>query len=157
MRDREEMSSMGEEEFVSIMVPKDRVLDVYRYLTQGSLLPDATDPTAMSSVAISDEPVIDPAVVSRAYRESPPAMKQLFELLAAHPDEWRGIDEIRAEMGLKMHQLPGVLGAFQRRWKGRYKQAGKWPFDAEWTDATGSWTWRYRMPKANADLIRSLS
>src|SRR5512137_1110839 len=103
MRDREEMGPMGEGEFVSILVPRDRVLDVYRYLTQGSPMPDATDPTAILPVATSDEPVTDPVVVSRAYRESPPAMKQFFELLAAQPDEWRGIDELRAEMGLKMH------------------------------------------------------
>ena len=149
---------MGDEEFVSVLVPKARVLDVYQFLTvKQSDATDATDVEITPQEPTSGLPMTDPAVVGRAYRESPPAMKQFLELLAARPGEWVKIDELRDEMGLKKHQLPGVLGAFSRRWQGRYKQAGKWPFDAEWSDATGEWTWRYLMPQVNADLIRSLA
>src|SRR3954454_9367894 len=135
-------------QFVNVPVPEDRVLEVMEFLTrarrpEGDARPSADQMQPASQGAI----VTDPDVVGRAYRESPPAMKQFFELLAKQPDDWVAIDELRAAMGLKTHALPGVLGAFQRRWKGHYKQGGRWPFDAEWSDATESWTWRYRMPK----------
>jgi len=62
------------------------------------------------------------------------------------------MDENRETLGLGVHELLGILGAFQRRWQGRYRQSGRWPFDAD--DAPG--VWRYRMPTVNAELITSL-
>jgi hypothetical protein len=79
-------------------------------------------------------------------------MRRFLELLAAHPDEWLSIDEVREELGMKTHQLPGVLGAFQRRWQGRYRLPGRLPFGADDADDGR----RYRMPKENAELIASL-
>jgi hypothetical protein len=150
---------MGDEDFVSILVPKDRVMDIYQ-LIAGK--PAAPTDTANSMVArqeppSSGNPTTDSAIVARAYRESSPKMRQFFELLAARPDEWVAIDDIRESLSLEVRQLPGQLGAFQRRWQGRLKQSGKWPFDAEWSDVTGTWRWAYRMPQVNADLIKSLS
>ena len=136
---------MTDEEFINVPVPRSQVLAVYRFLSQvaGPVLTPA---------GTGDGLVTDAAIVTRAYLESPPAMKRFMELLAAHPDEWLTISEVREALGFKLHQLPGILGAFQRRWQGRYRQAGRWPFDAD--DATG--VWRYRMPKVNAQMITSL-
>ena len=136
---------MTDEEFISVPVPKSQVLAVYRFLT-GVAGP------VMAAARTGDGLVTDPAIVTRAYLESPPAMKRFLGLLAAHPDEWLTISEVRDALGFKLHQLPGILGAFQRRWQGRYRQSGRWPFDAD--DATG--VWRYRMPAVNAELIASL-
>jgi hypothetical protein len=94
----------------------------------------------------------DPAVISLAYAESSPAMKSFLDLVAAHPDEWLDIHAIRDALDMDVHQLPGVLSTFPRRWRGRYKQAGPMPFDA---DGSGSRR-RYRMGRETAELIESL-
>ena len=136
---------MTDEEFINVPVPRSQVLAVYRFLS-GVAGP------AMAPARTGDGLVTDAAIVTRAYLESPPAMKRFQGLLAAHPDAWLTISEVRDALGFKLHQLPGILGAFQRRWQGRYRQSGRWPFDAD--VATG--VWRYRMPKENAEVITSL-
>ena len=40
------------------------------------------------------------------------------------------MDENRETLGLGVHELLGILGAFQRRWRGRYRQTGPLPFEA---------------------------
>ena len=126
---------MKNEEFVLIPVPKSRVMEVYRLL----------------GVAAPAEPMADPAVIKKAYEESSPAMKTFLDLLAAHPDEWLTIEEVRDALGMDVHQLPGVLSTFPRRWRGRYRQAGPLPFEME---GKGSRR-RYRMGQEVAELIAS--
>ena len=127
---------MKNEEFVLIPVPKSRVMEVYR------LLGDA--PPA--------EPMADPAIIEKAYAESSPAMKGFLDLLAAHPGDWLTIEEIREALDMDVHQLPGVLSTFPRRWRGRYRQSGPLPFDMEGKASLR----RYRMEQEVAELITSL-
>lgn len=53
---------------------------------------------------------------------------------------------------MDLHQLPGVLSTFPRRWRGRYRQSGPMPFDVE---GKGSQR-RYRMTREVAELVTSL-
>jgi hypothetical protein len=130
-----------DEEFVNVPVPRSMVLAVYRFLSQGAPSPVG-----------GEGPGADPAVVEVAYAESSPDMKRFLDLLAAHPDEWLTIEAIRDALRMDVHQLPGVLSTFPRRWRGRYGQTGPLPFDME---GSGSRR-RYRMGKEAAGLIASL-
>ena len=138
---------MSDEEYVSILVPKSRVMDIYAFLSQDTT--DGPEPPAPS-----DEPATDADLIRRAYEESPDAMREFLELLAANPDEWLSIEDAREALHMKAkYQLPGVLGAFQRRWQRQYGQAGRGPFVVNDADEVQ----RYRMPKENAMLVASLA
>ena len=128
---------MKSEEFVLVPVPKSRVLEVYRLLG-GDVAPV--------------EPEVFDAIVKQAYEESSEPMKAFLDLLAAHPDEWLSIGVVRDELGMDVHQLPGVLSTFPRRWRGRYHQAGPLPFEVDGKGNRRS----YRMGKKVAELITSL-
>ena len=130
---------MAEDPWVTVAVPASLVCDVYRLV-----LGAATPPSSGAS---------DRDIIARAYVESSAPTKALLRLLAAHPDAWLTIDEIRENLGLGVHELPGVLSTFPRRWRGRYKQSGPMPYDVD--DAGGRK--RYRMGKETAELIRSLA
>lgn len=97
-----------------------------------------------------------PALIRRAYEESPPAMMRFLDYLTAHAGRLVSNDEVADAMGVSRPQLAGVLGAFGRRWANRYQQRNsKWFFDAEWVadGASGEWKWHYRMPTDVADVI----
>mgnify|MGYP001814342292 CR=1 FL=1 len=128
---------MKSEEFVLVPVPKNRVLEVYRLL---------------GGDAAPIEPEAFTAIVKLAYEESSHDTKRFLDLLAAHPDEWLSIGEIRDELGMDVHQLPGVLSTFPRRWRGRYHQAGPLPFEVDGKGNRRS----YRMGKKVAELLTSL-
>ena len=128
---------MKNEEFVLIPVPKSRVMEVYRVL--------GTKPPA--------EPMADTAIVTKAYEESSPAMKAFLDLLATHPGEWLSIEVVRDELEMDVHQLPGVLSTFPRRWRGRYRQTTALPFEVA---GKGSQR-RYRVAQEIAALITSLA
>jgi hypothetical protein len=129
-------SPVKDEEFVLIPVPKSRVLEVYRLL--GGAAPVGRQ--------------ADPAIIGKSYEESSAPMKAFLDLLAAHPDQWLDIPTIRDTLGMDVHQLPGVLSTFPRRWRGRYRQSGPLPFEVE---GKGSRR-RYRMRQKTAELITSL-
>jgi hypothetical protein len=61
------------------------------------------------------EAMADPAVIEKAYEESSPDTKRLLDLLAAHPDQWLTIGQVRDELGLGVHELAGVLSTLPRR------------------------------------------
>jgi hypothetical protein len=129
---------VADEEFVNVPVPKSMVLAVYAFLAaQGARVPEPEDYNA---------------IVRKAYQESSPDMKRFLDLLGAHPEDWLSIEEIRDALGMDVHQLPGVLSTFPRRWRGRYRQSGPLPFDV---DGKGGRR-RYRMGKEVAELIVSL-
>ena len=74
-----------------------------------------------------------PALIKRAYDESPPAMKRFLEYLTDQADRPIPNDEVAEGIGLSRPQLTGMLGAFGRRWANRYQMRNaKWFFDAEW-------------------------
>jgi hypothetical protein len=128
---------MKSEEFVLVPVPKSRVLEVYRLL---------------GGDAAPVEPEAFEAIVTQAYEDSEEGMKAFLELLAAHPDEWLGIQDIREELGMDVHVLPGVLSSFPRRWRNRYHQSGPLPYDQDRKAGQS----QYRMRKKVAELITSL-
>ena len=128
---------MKNEEFVLVPVPKSRVLEVYRLLG-GDAAP--VEPEAFN------------AIVKQAYEDSEEGMKSFLDLLAANPDEWRGIKQIREELDMDVHELPGVLSSFPRRWRNRYHQSGPLPYEQERKAGQS----RYRMRKNVAELITSL-
>ena len=128
---------MKSEEFVLVPVPKDRVLEVYRLL---------------GGDAAPVEPEAFEAVVKLAYEDSEAGMKAVLDLLAAHPDEWLGIKEIRDELGMDVHVLPGVLSSFPRRWRNRYHQSGPLPYEQERKGGRS----RYRMRKNVAQHLFGL-
>ena len=128
---------MKDEELVAVMVPRNRLTEVYALL--GTEQPV--------------EPMADPAVIEKAYVESSPDTKRFLDLLAAHPGEWLTIGEARDELGLGVHELAGVLSTLPRRWRNRYHQTAPLPYEQE---GTGSQR-RYMMRKEVAELITSLT
>ena len=79
-------------------------------------------------------------------------MRAILDLLAAHADEWLTIGQVRDALGMDVHQLPGALSTFPRRWRGRYCQAGPLPFGVE---GKGSRR-RHRVGQEVAELVTSL-
>jgi hypothetical protein len=96
-----------------------------------------------------------PELIERAYRESPPAMKQFLEYLTDQAGRHVPNEEVAAAIGVSRPQLAGVLGAFGRRWANRYAMRNaKWFFDADWmTDASGATKWHYRIARDSAEII----
>ena len=122
-----------QEQFVLVPVPADKVLAVYRFL--------GTEPPV--------EPMAEAAVIEKAYEESSPDTMRFLDLLAAHPDEWLTIGEVREELGLGVHELAGVLSTLPRRWRNRYHQTAPLPYEVE---GKGSER-RYRMGQEMASLV----
>ena len=88
-----------QEQFVLVPVPADKVLAVYRFL--------GTEPPI--------EPMADPAVIQKAVQQSSGPMRAVLDLLASRPDEWLSVEEIRDELGMDVHELPGVLCGGSKR------------------------------------------
>lgn len=141
---------MGQE-FISIPVPRDRVQEVYELLARPKSPSDGEPAGPVASVL----PIAaDSATVERAYRESPPAMRLVFEYLASKPGVKIPMTELASNIARHPHQVAGVLGAFGRRWKGRY-HGGKntpWPFEARWSFEQNLMI--YSMPADVAKIIQ---
>ena len=67
-----------DEEFINVPVPKSQVLAVYRFLSE------VAGPV-MAAARTGDGLVTDAAIVTRAYLESPPAMKRFLGLAGRAP------------------------------------------------------------------------
>jgi len=65
------------------------------------------------------------------YRESPKPMKTFLAHLAKHAGQEFTAAEMAKAIERTRNQLAGVLGAFGRRCKNRYRWT-KWPFFAYW-------------------------
>ena len=89
---------------------------------------------------------------TRMFLESPTAMRKFLMLLAKNAGRAVPTAEICDELDLTPAQLAGVLGAFGRRRKNRYKDAQR-PFAAQWDG--GQHTWTYRMDEGTADIIKT--
>jgi hypothetical protein len=124
-----------DEELVTVLVPRNRLTEVYALL--------GTEPPA--------ESMADRDIIEKAVQESPDDTKRFLDLLAASPDEWLSIGEVREKLGLGVHELAGVLSTLPRRWRGRYRQAAPLPFEI---DGQGSER-RYRMEQEVAEVVMS--
>ncbi len=146
------------QDFVMVPVPPDRVLDVYALLVTSPPQPDAppADDWPGERPQWVPAPVpfqFEEALIIRAYKESPPAMKRLMDYLADRPGEIVSSREIGSELGLGWQQLAGVLGAFGRRWHNRYRQPkGGW-FIEHWWSGDDERV-EYRLSERDAGIVR---
>jgi hypothetical protein len=135
------------EEFVNILVPKSRVLEVYRLLGQSG----SANGVAPSESSPPGERKYGRDLIERAYRESPESMKRFFNFLADNAGREVSSEQIARAIGRTRPQLAGVLGAFGRRWKRRYRNPGPWPLTASWNGDVGMWL--YVMTTEDAEVI----
>jgi hypothetical protein len=136
-------------EFIMVPVPRERVQEVYRLLATEPA-PPVIAPTEGSS-RDKAEPWSD-SEITRAYRESPDAMKRFLDYLASVAGKPVTSEETAAAVGYSRHQQAGMLGAFGRRVKHRYSRA-HWFFQYTWSDERGWWT--YSMEPAIAKVVRA--
>lgn len=129
------------EEWVEVLVPQHLVPDVYGLIAERMAKGAATGSTVG----------VDEALVERMFAESPPAMREVLLLLADNAGKELTTSEVTKAIEHTPAQLAGVLGAFGRRRKNRYKGAIK-PFVARWDH--GEHTWTYRMSADVAEVIK---
>jgi hypothetical protein len=132
-------------EFVLVPVPPERVLDVYALLAG-----DRTERRETPSLSEPPPDVWRPELVERAYRESPPGMKQVFDYLAQRAGKQVAMEELARGVRRSATQVAGVLGAFGRRHKNRY-QIKQPPFEAVWDHGRGMVV--YQMSPEVAEII----
>jgi hypothetical protein len=139
------------QEFVNMPVPPERVQEVYELLARP--LGSATATTAKPA---QEEAVLDTPLLARAYRESPEAMKKVFDHLANEADQDVPMEDLAKAVGYHPHQMAGALGAFGRRWKNRYHGGNdvKWPFSAWWNFDRN--TMVYKMSAEAAAVIKGV-
>jgi len=128
------------QEWVEVLVPQHLVPDVY-----GLIAERLAAGSRNGGVAVNEE------LFTRMFLESPPAMRKFLLLLAGNAGKDLTTAEICKAVDRTPMQLAGVLGAFGRRVKNRYKGAKK-PFGARWDHAAS--TWAYRMEPEVADVIK---
>lgn len=140
--------------FINIPVPIDRVDEVYAVLgkPRAATRAPVAQPEAPDAKPAAPAAAVAEDVIVRAYRESPPGMKAVFDCLADRPEQEVPMKELAAGIDREPKQVSGVLGAFGRRWKNRYHQTGGWPF-ASWWDWDES-QMHYRMSADVAAVIR---
>ena len=150
---------MGDEEWVSILVPRSRVREFYRLVLETPAVTGEGDVRAILAGPSSVNDLTTTAdTVRRAYLESPPPLRRFLDLLASRPDEWVTTEEVMEATGLTPRQWPQQLSALARRGRTRYgRQRGAWPFQGEKSYEAGKQTWRYLMPTEYADVIRALA
>ena len=122
---------------MAVMVLRSRLTEVYALL--------GTEPLS--------EPMADPAVIQKAVQESSGPMRAVLDLPASRPDQWLNVHEIRDSLEMDVHELPGVLSTFPRRWRKRYHQTAPLPSEQE---GKGSER-RYMMRQEVAELNTSLT
>jgi hypothetical protein len=151
--------STQDTDLVQVLVPRHRVLDVYRLLGEPSVPSPAAQPPQMSNGDNGGLPDDwSASLIRRMYTESPKAMQALLDTLAENTGEVvtanELIDVLSRVCGKKANSaaLGGTLGAFGRRVSNRYKQE-EWPFEA-WWDADSRQV-HYRMSPAVAAVIRN--
>jgi len=65
-------------------------------------------------------------------------MQKVLDTLAGRPDQTVTMDELATALGLDNDNVAGVLGAFGRRWKNRYRQGeGNLPYRAFTSSSAG--------------------
>ncbi len=142
------------DDFVPVLVPKARVLDVYEFLSRSVKPPQDDGPTAEELRGEAARGLVPwpPETLERAYRESSPAMKRFLDHLSDNPGRAVPIGELGDAMGYKPHQVAGTLGAAGRRITNRYKL--RWPF--AWEKRPEDGIYYYTMNEEDAAVIRGV-
>lgn len=137
------------QEYISIPIPVERVQEVYELLARRTGTPAPIGPAPGP-----DD--FDAQLLARAYRESPDAMRKVFDYLADHAPRDVPMTELAKAVGYHPHQMAGALGAFGRRWKNRYHRGvnTKWPFNAVWDFSANMVI--YSMPAEAASVIKAI-
>jgi hypothetical protein len=141
-------------ELVPVYVPRALVAEVYAAITD--YLRSGQEPDSTLRRMTPSQPIYaakwEEAVIRRAYEESGPPMRRVLKTLAARAGEDVGSDELAAAIGegATSANLAGVMGAFGRRVRSRYRQSR--PFFASRWDADRDRT-VYWMPREAAEVI----
>jgi hypothetical protein len=143
-------------ELIDVKVPRKHLAPVYGLIAE---LERAETPGEGAPVEPTSESVSNgaggwaPELVAKAYIQSPPAMKRIFDMLADKAGSEIVSDELAKAIGpdAEWPNLAGTLGAFGRRVKSRYKQT-TWPFAHRWDHDREKMV--YSMPSDVAEIIR---
>ena len=132
------------EEFVMVPVPRKRVTEVYALLGEtGRKGPAraARKPARKPGRKPARKPApkarkrgrppakaprakVKLELIPEAVKAAPPAFQKVALTLAERPGERVPAEELTKAAGLAKRQLSGVIGAFGRGWKNRYKGGG---------------------------------
>lgn len=143
-------------EFISVMVPANRVMEVYAYLAkapQTATQDNAgiSEPNYSSDVhqyfRLPESTDWPESLLRRTYRESSPAMKAVLDVLiekagtTVHSHELvAALSKQRGKQCNHLH-LAGTIGAFGRRVANRY-QRSDWPMYSFWDSAANEVQYR---------------
>jgi hypothetical protein len=151
--------STQDADFVQVLVPRHRVLDVYRLLAESSAPSPVAQPQRPSNGDNGGLPDDwSASLIRRMYTESPKTMQALLDTLAERAGEVVTAKELIGVLSdvrgkpANSAALGGTIGAFSQRVDNRYKRK-EWPFEA-WWDADSRQE-HYRMSPAVAAVIRS--
>lgn len=133
-------------EFVSVPVPVERVLEVYRLLSRPLARPVA-DPQV---IADGHPAGWSQALIDRMFVESSAAMRRILSAIAKKSPDWVTTDEIAAASGLTARQMIASLGPFEKRVRGRYGM-DLWPFASR--EFVDEGLRKYSMSPGTADRI----
>jgi hypothetical protein len=149
------------DQFVSVPVPVDRVVEVYRLL--------ASPPSGMSKpetvksiqsgedwtwlVEHTNEKADWPIkVIHRAVTESNTGQRAFLKYLAEHPGESLTTQQAAEALKVERKDIAGALSGLSRRAKSRYGQTG-WFFAAQWDGAQFSYCMDQREADAVLDIL----
>jgi hypothetical protein len=136
-------------EFVSVPVPVERVLEVYRLLARPSARPIADPQVSPDGYAAG----WNQALIDRMFLESSSAMRRILSAIAKKSPDWVTTDEIAEASGLTARQVVASLGPFEKRVRGRYGM-DLWPFASRVFADAG--LRKYSMSRGTADRVIAL-
>ena len=132
-------------EYLMVPVPSDRVQEVYELLARP---PHSSEGSPVDGDVAKPLPWSE-ELLFRAYEESPDRMKQVLHTLADRHDQTVTMEDLTGVLGLERGRVAGVLGAFGRRWKNRYRQGeANLPFKAHWSSSAGMTVYSMEGPVA---------
>jgi len=150
------------EEFVYIPVPHRWASAIYAKLNElsqqdGTAAPAVDVPvTPNDGEGAPDAPLLDAELVRRMFNESDldGGQQRLMRHLAKSPDVWHYTSELGAVLSREHggRAVAGMMGAFGRRAKHRYKSLKPWA--SEWDPAKGEM--RHKMTAEVAEVINRI-
>ena len=152
------MAFSPDDYFVPVPVPRQLVVDVYRFVAERSRLTVEAQPSVGTNQAAGLPDNWSASEIKRLYSDSAKNMRAILDAMAARPGERVSSNDLievlsRSRGGAAGSSiLGGTLGAFGRRVKNRYRK-NKWPFDAHWISETNQNY--YVMSPAVATILKS--
>jgi len=131
-------SAQDQTDLVPVYVPKDRVLDVYRFLGKAAKT-GAIDESPEAEMEGEAEglpfvPWTHDDLARLAATKTPgitTISSILDRLVAAGPGEWVSTEELAAHVGIDRNHIRGALSALTRHIKKHYGRKN-WPFTFKW-------------------------